>query len=105
MSTRITTAFFLLFLSTQLSATHNHSGEIVFEKTGGLGIKATVVTYTKASSVNADRDSLTICWGDGQCTVVAPNNGSGELIGHDTKKNLYTGYYTYAAEGVFTRFL
>ncbi len=101
MHKQITTAFLFLFLATRLLATHNFSGEIVFQKTGGLGISATIITYTRASSVNADRDSLTLCWGDGNCTVIARSNGSGEIIGNDIKKNIYTGSYTYAAEGIY----
>ncbi|MBP6810109.1 MAG: T9SS type A sorting domain-containing protein [Saprospiraceae bacterium] len=101
MHKKIYFAFLLLFLANTLSATHNLSGEIVFQKTGGLGVTATIVTYTKATSVNADRDSLLLCWGDGNCTMVARSNGTGEIVGANIKKNIYIGHYTYAAEGVY----
>ena len=45
-------------------ATHNRAGEITIEQVGNcvtsLTVKATIVTYTKASSFMVDRDSLTI---------------------------------------------
>lgn len=71
-----------------LYATHNRSGEIVFKKTGGLNVEATILTYTKASSVNADRDTLEINWGDGIVEKIVRNNGNGAgvLIGADLKK-------------------
>ena len=93
-----------LCLATPLLATHNYAGEIFFRKTGGLGLEATIITYTRASSVNADRDTLTIHWGDGSSQELARNNGfnnSGELLGNDIKKNTYAGIHTYAAEGIY----
>jgi len=36
--------------STDLWGTHNRAGEIQFEQLGPLSIRATVITYTKASS-------------------------------------------------------
>ena len=64
-------------------ATHNRAGEIIVETVPdadgncGLTVKATIITYTKTSSVDADRDSLTICWGDDNCERVARMNGAG----------------------------
>lgn len=91
----------LLLSASFLYATHNRAGEIIFKKTGSLSVEATVITLTKASSINADRDSLYICWGDGTCDLVARSNGSGELLGNDRKKNLYTGTHTYLTQGVY----
>jgi hypothetical protein len=86
-----------------LYATHNRSGEIIFKKTGGLNVEATILTYTKASSVNADRDTLEINWGDGIVEKIVRNNGNGAgvLIGADLKKNTYTGTHTYLTAGVY----
>lgn len=94
-------AFISLFFAVNLWATHNHSGEITFQKTGGLGIMATITTYTNASAVNTDRDTLTLCWGDGTCESVVRSNGSGEIIAPNLKKNTYTGFHTYATEGIY----
>ena len=42
-------------------ATHNRAGEIHIRQIGPLTIEATIITWTKASSVNADRDTLILC--------------------------------------------
>ncbi len=99
-----------LVMTINLWATHNRAGEISIEQVGdcteSLTIKATIVTYTKASSRPADRDSLTICWGDGQCESVLRANGpgfppQGEILENDTKKNFYIAFHTYPARGTF----
>ncbi len=93
-----------------LLATHNRAGEISVEQVGdcvtSLTVKATITTYTKASSVQADRDTLTICWGDGQCERVARSNGTGTppqgiVIENDTKYNIYVAFHTYPARSTY----
>jgi len=52
-------------LAFEAQATHNRAGEITYEildTPDGLTIRATITTYTKASSIAADRDTLDICW-------------------------------------------
>ncbi|HMQ49274.1 MAG TPA: gliding motility-associated C-terminal domain-containing protein [Saprospiraceae bacterium] len=100
--------FFALPL-TQIYATHNRAGEITVEQLDceGLTVRATVTTYTKASSIPADRDTLTICWGDGHCERVARSNGfgnppQGEFLENDTKKNIYIAEHTYPTRGTYT---
>ena len=110
-STRYFLLFILFFATTQmLKATHNRAGEISIQQVGdctqSLTVKATIVTYTKASSRPADRDSLTICWGDGTCETVIRANGpgfppNGELLENDTKKNIYCAFHTYSARGTY----
>ncbi len=100
----------ILLISSNLFATHNRAGEITYEQVGDLTIIATVTTYTKASSIPADRDSLEVCWGDGNCQWVVRSNGpldgdgipQGELLANDTKKNLYITTYTYAGQAHYT---
>lgn len=91
-------------------ATHNRAGEISIEQVGdcvtSLTVQATIVTYTKASSRPADRDTLTICWGDGTCERVARANGvgnppQGEFLENDTKKNIYIAFHTFPARGTY----
>ncbi|MEZ5042574.1 MAG: gliding motility-associated C-terminal domain-containing protein [Saprospiraceae bacterium] len=93
-----------------LLATHNRAGEITVEQIGdcteSLTIRATIVTYTKASSRPADRDTLTICWGDGQCERVPRANGPGSppqgiILENDTKFNIYTAFHTYLSRGSY----
>ncbi len=89
--------------NTDVCATHNRSGEITYKQTGPLTILATITTYTKASSTSADRDSLTLNWGDGESEIVARSNGNGEIIlGEDIKVNYYTAEHTYPGRATFT---
>ncbi len=96
-------------------ATHNRAGEITVRLVNpdcaaggaaGLTIEATITTYTKASSIPADRDSLTICWGDGSCEVVPRDNGpgnppQGDILENDTKVNYYIATHTYPARATY----
>lgn len=82
-----------------LFATHNRAGEIHIEQIGPLTIRATIRTWTKASSVNADRDTLTINWGDDSNLQNVPRsngNGEGVLLPGDLKYNIYVAEHTYA---------
>lgn len=101
----------LIILASQMAlATHNRAGQISIKQVGNctqsLTIEATIITFTKASSRPADRDTLTICWGDGTCERVLRNNGpgnppSGEILENDTKFNIYTATHTYSTRGTY----
>ncbi|MEM1122706.1 MAG: gliding motility-associated C-terminal domain-containing protein, partial [Bacteroidota bacterium] len=99
-----------LFCTTELAATHNRAGEISVEQIDPLTVKATITTYTKASSIQADRDSLTLCWGDGTCDVLIRINGpdtdgdgvpDGDRLPNDTKVNIYTAFHIYPGLGTY----
>ena len=93
-------SFLFMIASQKASATHNRAGEIRIEQLGecnSLTIRAYVTTYTKASSTSADRDSVTICWGDGVCEKIVRDTSA--LLGNDIKKNTYIGTHTYAGRG------
>lgn len=85
-------------------ATHNRAGEIVYEQIGNLRIRATIITYTKASSIDADRDTLILLWGDGSFNKVARANGNGRgvVIGFNTRYNIYVAEHTYPSQGTYT---
>ena len=96
-----------LALSSELLATHNRAGEIFVEQIdcgNTFTVRATIRTWTKASSTGADRDSLTLCWGDGFCERVGRSNGGGNGIvqPNDIKFNTYVSEYTYAGRGTYT---
>ena len=106
---RLRVYFFLFFYGvsfSQLFGTHNRAGEIRIEQVGdcteSLTVRAIIVTYTKASRVDVDRDSLTICWGDGSCMLVSRDNQPGEILENDTKRNVYSALHTYAARGTYS---
>lgn len=100
-----------LLQSSSLQATHNRAGEIIVEQVGDCRpdsrrVKATIITYTRTSSADADRDTLTICWGDGICERVARSNGSGspprgEPLENDIKRNFYIAFHTYSGFGSY----
>ena len=92
------------FVAVKASATHNRAGEITYEQIDNLTIRATITTYTKTSSTNADRDTVEICWGDGTCEWLRRINGpdanndgffDGVELENDTKRNLYTAIHNY----------
>ncbi len=93
--------FILLSAPSMLRATHNRAGEIHIEQIGPLTIRATIITWTKTSSVNADRDTLEINWGDGVIQKVARRNGFGSPpqgvpLANDIKYNTYVMEHSYA---------
>lgn len=92
----------------QADATHYRAGDLTFVITGNLQITATLTTYTKISgqSLFADRDVVTISWGDGTSDSVGRVNGPmdpmtgyahyGVLVAADIKQNIYIGTHTYS---------
>lgn len=103
-------AWVLLSIPNSLQATHYRAGEISIRQVGdcteSLTIEASVVTYTKASRINVDRDSVTVCWGDGQCEKVGRVNGpgvppQGTLLENDIKRNIYRITHTYISRGSY----
>lgn len=104
-------AALLLAFPMGLQATHNRAGEIVVEQVGDCRpdskqVRATVITYTRTSSTDADRDTLTICWGDGICQRVVRSNGpgsppQGESLENDIKRNYYIALHTYGGFGTY----
>lgn len=99
----------LLFSALAVSyATHYRAGEIRVVQVGDcndLTIEATIITYTKESSFDADRQELTLCWGDGTCSVVQRFNGPlrrGESLGNDIKVNKYRMTHTYPGRSTYT---
>ena len=107
--------FFLLavFYVLPLQATHYRAGEITYRLVSfgsALRYEATITVYTKydGPSVNADRDSVTIAWGDGDSETVVRSNGfdadgngfkDGIIIATspiNILKSEYTAQHTYA---------
>lgn len=92
----------MIMASLQADATHNRAGEITYEQIGPLTIRMTVTTYTKTSSISADRDSIEIFWGDGSSEYVARTNGNGQNLGNDVKLNKYVEDHTYPGRATYT---
>lgn len=100
----LTAALLALFFTGNVWATHNRAGEITYVQTGDLTIRATVTTYTKASSIAADRDSVEVRWGDGTSQWVVRSNGGGQgdLLPNDTRLNFYIATHTYPGRAQYT---
>lgn len=109
----LTVFLFSILGAVSASATHNRAGEIIVEQVpdgdcNSKTVRVTVITYTKTSSTAADRDSVTICWGDGtNCTAVERANGlgtppQGEPLANDVKRNFYIATHTYSGPGHYT---
>lgn len=91
----------ILIACNQLSATHNRAGEIRFRQINDLTIIAELVTYTKTSSISADRDTIFIMWGDGTSSSVPRENGKGFILANDIKMNIYEMQHTYPGRGEY----
>lgn len=101
---RLTLTVLLLLVAFATQATHNRAGEITFEYVGpfpALTYKVTIITYTRTSSVQADRPSLdSVYFGDNSPYVSIPRSIKSNL-GNDISKNIYIGYHTYPGNGTF----
>lgn len=98
----------IFFAPSLLFATHNRAGEIHVEQIGPLTVRITIITWTKTSSVNADRDSLLLCLGDGNCKMVQRSNGpnnKGVALPNDIKYNTYITTHTYAGPARYRIFM
>jgi gliding motility-associated-like protein len=93
----------LLLAPLALLATHNRAGEIHVAQIGPLKVRATIITWTKTSSINADRDTLEINWGDGITQKVprSNNGGAGQPLPNDVKYNVYIAEHTYAGPSTY----
>lgn len=98
---RLLLLFLCVWLTNDLMATHNRAGEITIRQTGDLTIEATVVTYTKTSSTQADRDSVLVYWGDGSSEFVYRVNGNGTPLANNRKLNLYVASHTYPGRATY----
>ena len=95
-------AIIIMLAPCAMSATHNRAGEITYRQIGPLTIEMTITTYTKASSVAADRDSLEVLWGDGAKEWVKRNNDIIRFEPNDIKINKYIAQHTYPGSATYT---
>lgn len=106
MITRIALPAVLLWLLSALPlyATTFLGGEIQFQQVGERELEASVVFYyDNPDSGPAGRDSVLLCWGDGNCEALGVSNGpDGELIAPGVRKNIYAGVHVYDALGTYT---
>ena len=112
MKTRlITFSLFFFALTTSIFSTHNIAGEIIYRQISERSIIASIHTYTDGLILAAERDSLQICWGDGDCDFLIRTNGpdedmdgfpDGVFVENNYKFNIYLGQHEYEDKGKFT---
>ncbi|MFO7721751.1 MAG: gliding motility-associated C-terminal domain-containing protein [Bacteroidales bacterium] len=89
----------LLFLPGWVAATHNRAGEITYRHLGGYTYEATVLTYTFTPSA-ANRDSLTVNWGDGSQPLTIPIDQK-IFLPNNVRYNTYVGVHTFPGPGTY----
>ncbi|MGD9992180.1 MAG: gliding motility-associated C-terminal domain-containing protein [Salinivirgaceae bacterium] len=100
--------FFLIvvfvFAASGVYATHNRAGEITYKQVSTYTFEFTITTFTNTKVTSdgqppADRDKLTIQWGDGTLSELS-RVGKYEL-GDYYQKNIYLGQHTFLGPGTF----
>src|SRR6185436_9253879 len=82
-------------------ATHNRAGEITYRCIGPLRFEVTITTYTKLSSIAADRQFLdSVHWGDGT-SATFNRHDSVDDPSRDLRTNHYINAHTYLGPGTF----
>jgi gliding motility-associated-like protein len=90
--------FSLIFLPEQLYGTHNRAGEITYKHISGFTFEVTVTTYTYRFS-QANREYLTVQWGDGASEDVQLKSRT--ILPNDYYYNTYVARHTYPGTGVY----
>ena len=128
---KISSIVTFLFLSSLAFATHEIAGQITIKCLQGSTYEITVVTYTRGTTMQADRCHLNFYFGDGDSAAVCRSNfelgdpttdpwgangctgnpycstthmgewTSGNLPSLNLKKNVFTTTHTYPGPGIF----
>jgi len=95
-----------LEMSIMVFATHNRAGEITYRRLNNFTYEVTITTYTKTSSVQADRPALEFVWGDGTPNTILPRifEDPNTYSDRNIKVNRYKGTHTYPGPGKFKLF-
>src|SRR6185503_4864207 len=104
MNTRFFSSLLLFFFAViSATATHNRAGEITYEHLGdssSLRYRVIIITYTKTSSIPADRPQLdSVYWGDGTQSVFV--RSSKVSLPNDVSRNTYINTHTYPGNGQY----
>ncbi len=89
---------FVAGFSISLFATHNRAGEITYRHIADLTYEFTITTYTDPASL-ADRDALTIDWGDGSSDTLF--RSSIVILTDKIQKNEYIGQHSFSGPDEF----
>ena len=94
---------FILFILISLGsfATHYRAGEISYKHVSGFTYAISVVTYTKASSTDADSDTITVKWGDGSNATLYRQETI-DINQSDLRINIFKMEHTYSGPSTYT---
>ncbi len=90
--------FLISALLSNIYATHNRAGQIIYKHISGYTYEIQIWTYTYTKS-SADRDSLTISWGDGTDAVLPRVQKT--TLPNFYFENIYVGQHTFPGPGTF----
>jgi len=90
--------FSLIFI--KLKATHNRAGEITFKHIEGYTYEFTITTYTYTPSF-ANRDYLTIEWGDNTSSIAYMAPGYPIRLPDNYRHNVYKAIHTFPGPGIY----
>ena len=97
-------AIILIFISLSMFATHNRAGEITYKQISDFTYEITVITYTNTKPTStglmpADRDALTVEWGDNTYSIVARN----QFVDMPDyyRWNKYVAHHTFPGPGIY----
>jgi hypothetical protein len=100
-----------LCLALALEGASIRGGEITFRQTAPLTLDASVYLYIQANATAAVPDTITLCWGDGNCSTAFITNGidadndglpDGESLTSAQLLGVYQVAHTYEASGQYT---
>ncbi|KGE86510.1 MAG: T9SS type A sorting domain-containing protein [Phaeodactylibacter xiamenensis] len=103
--------FLSIFFAVSLNAASIRGGEITFQQTAPLTLEAELHLYVQANATATVPDSVTLCWGDGNCSTAWVSNGidanndglpDGEQLTPVQLLGIYRVSHTYGETGQYT---
>jgi len=90
--------FILTAFISNIYATHNRAGQIIYKHISGYTYEIEIWTYTYTKSA-ADRDTLELSWGDG--TISSLRREQKNTLPNFYYENVYVGRHTFPGPGTF----
>ncbi len=91
--------FFILLSWENLLGTHNRAGEITYRHISGFTFEITITTYTYSLS-QANRDFLTVNWGDGTSEEIWLSRDP-VMLPNNYLHNTYVARHTFPGTGIY----
>jgi len=101
MKSLINTLFLLVFLIQNVSANEYRGGHISVTQLSTSSIQADVELLI---DVHGEMEDVQICWGDGSCSIITPQNIE-TLAGWGIKKYTYSILHSYQSQDTYTLYI